>query len=191
MVICLTHSKTIESLPASYLPSQMYTYLSFNKRTCDNFVQRILYLFSFPLPARERTKVRVNLSFTASFIFLLFLLLAFFNPLHSSEDELWDFSKPKPEKPEENEFLAGKTFVLGQIKLYQLLLSEQQADVCNFTPSCSHYAYRALKKEGILKGSLMAIDRLQRCNPWAWNYMYEYYELKWVEGRGYKLHDPP
>lgn len=170
---------------------ELHTYQNPRNGKRINIIQRMLHFFLFPLPLWERIKVRVNLSFIAYFFFSLFLLLTFFNPLHSSEDELWNFSKPKQEKPEDDEILAGKIFILGQIKLYQLILSEQQSDVCNFTPSCSHYAYRALKKEGVLMGSLMAIDRLQRCNPWAWNYMYEYYELKWVEGRGYKLHDPP
>lgn len=136
-------------------------------------------------------KIIYNKTVEKLILLVLFLLFILLHPLHSTEDELWNFSKSKQKKPEEDEILAGKIFILGQIKLYQLILSEQQSDVCNFTPSCSHYAYRALKKEGVLMGSLMAIDRLQRCNPWAWNYMYEYYELKWVEGRGYKLHDPP
>jgi putative component of membrane protein insertase Oxa1/YidC/SpoIIIJ protein YidD len=33
-----------------------------------------------------------------------------------------------------------------------------------FTPSCSEYGILAIKGHGILKGGLMTIDRLTRCN---------------------------
>lgn len=72
-----------------------------------------------------------------------------------------------------------------------MILSDQQGDACNFTPSCSRFAFSAIKNKGALKGSLMAIDRLQRCNPWAWNYINFYYSVEWIEERGYKLCDHP
>lgn len=52
-------------------------------------------------------------------------------------------------------------------KLYQTLISPSQGDVCNFSPSCSHFAKESIEEYGILWGSLMASDRLLRCNPWA------------------------
>ena len=36
---------------------------------------------------------------------------------------------------------------------------------CRFTPSCSEYAFEALGKHGILKGTGMAARRLSRCHP--------------------------
>lgn len=124
-------------------------------------------------------------------IFIVLFLSLFYSSLFTNEDDMWNFTKQTPKKRRDESFLAGQKFILGTIKLYQSLLSEQQGDVCNFTPSCSHYAYGAIKKEGVLKGSLMAIDRLQRCNPWSWDYLNKYYRMKWVKGRGYKLCDPP
>ncbi len=109
----------------------------------------------------------------------------------ANEDDMWNFSKKPRERKGKRDFMAGKVFFLSQIKLYQIVLSEQQGDVCNFTPSCSHYTYKAIKEEGVIKGSLMAIDRLQRCNPWSWNHINRYYRVKRVEDRGYKLYDPP
>lgn len=38
---------------------------------------------------------------------------------------------------------------------------------CKFYPTCSEYAKQALLKYGILKGTLMTIARLGRCNPWS------------------------
>lgn len=37
---------------------------------------------------------------------------------------------------------------------------------CRFYPSCSEYAYRAFKEQGIIKGSLLTIWRILKCHPW-------------------------
>ena len=38
---------------------------------------------------------------------------------------------------------------------------------CRFTPTCSQYAIEAIEIHGIIKGSLMAIWRILRCNPFC------------------------
>jgi uncharacterized protein len=38
---------------------------------------------------------------------------------------------------------------------------------CKYHPSCSQYALDAVRKHGLLKGSLKAGWRLLRCNPWS------------------------
>ena len=56
--------------------------------------------------------------------------------------------------------------LLALIRLYQLTISRAlPPNTCRFYPSCSHYGYRAIYKFGALKGSLMAIWRVLRCNP--------------------------
>ncbi len=56
--------------------------------------------------------------------------------------------------------------LLGLIRLYQLSISRAlPANTCRFYPSCSHYGYQAIYKYGVIKGSLMAIWRVLRCNP--------------------------
>jgi putative membrane protein insertion efficiency factor len=56
--------------------------------------------------------------------------------------------------------------LLAFIRLYQLTISRAlPADTCRFYPSCSHYGYQAIYKYGFLKGSVMAIWRVLRCNP--------------------------
>ena len=75
------------------------------------------------------------------------------------------------------------------IRVYQVVFSSRQGDVCNFTPSCSNYAYKAIKKHGPL-GILMTFDRLERCNYFAWQYKDKYYKVKRIPGHGYKLYDP-
>jgi putative component of membrane protein insertase Oxa1/YidC/SpoIIIJ protein YidD len=34
---------------------------------------------------------------------------------------------------------------------------------CRYTPSCSHYAQEAIEKYGVIKGTRMAIKRINRC----------------------------
>jgi putative membrane protein insertion efficiency factor len=41
------------------------------------------------------------------------------------------------------------------------------APTCKYHPSCSQYASDALRKYGPVKGSLKAIWRVLRCNPWS------------------------
>lgn len=55
--------------------------------------------------------------------------------------------------------------LLGLIRLYQKSYSEHLPPTCRFYPSCSHYGYQAIYKYGALKGSLMAVWRVLRCNP--------------------------
>ncbi len=38
---------------------------------------------------------------------------------------------------------------------------------CIYTPTCSQYAIEALEKHGAIKGSLLTIWRILRCNPFA------------------------
>jgi putative membrane protein insertion efficiency factor len=37
---------------------------------------------------------------------------------------------------------------------------------CRFEPTCSAYAVEAVNEHGILSGTLYALRRLARCNPW-------------------------
>ena len=76
------------------------------------------------------------------------------------------------------------------IRGYQATLSRVQGDVCNFTPSCSHFALQAVQRYGPLVGLLLASDRLQRCHYWAWRSLGVYYGARKVPGRGLKLVDP-
>jgi hypothetical protein len=58
-----------------------------------------------------------------------------------------------------------KRLALDLIKLYQTTISEVAPHSCRFQPTCSHYAYEAITRYGIVKGSWLAIKRLVRCNP--------------------------
>lgn len=56
--------------------------------------------------------------------------------------------------------------VLALIRAYQKLVSPiLPPNTCRFYPSCSHYGYQAIYKYGVIKGSIMSIWRILRCNP--------------------------
>ena len=56
--------------------------------------------------------------------------------------------------------------LLALIRLYQTTFSRTlPPNTCRFYPTCSHYGYRAIYKYGAIKGSIMAIWRILRCNP--------------------------
>lgn len=57
------------------------------------------------------------------------------------------------------------------IRGYQRLISPWLGPRCRFTPTCSNYALQALEVHGALKGSLLAVLRILRCNPlFPWGY---------------------
>jgi len=56
--------------------------------------------------------------------------------------------------------------LLALIRFYQMTISRAlPSNTCRFYPSCSHYGYQAIYKYGAIKGSLLAIWRVLRCNP--------------------------
>ena len=44
---------------------------------------------------------------------------------------------------------------------------------CQFYPSCSNYGAQAVKQFGIIRGGIMASERITRCNPRAYHYHLE------------------
>lgn len=68
-----------------------------------------------------------------------------------------------------------KKLVLSIIRLYQNTISPDHGILkrrypfgcCRFYPTCSEYGYQAINKYGLLKGSLKAIYRILRCNPFS------------------------
>jgi hypothetical protein len=53
------------------------------------------------------------------------------------------------------------------VRGYQVLLSPHLPASCRYTPTCSEYALQALDRYGALKGTLLALWRILRCNPWG------------------------
>ncbi len=60
-----------------------------------------------------------------------------------------------------------RAFVIP-IKLYRTYLSPMKGTpTCRFTPTCSAYAVEAVMEWGIVIGTVLALWRLIRCNPFS------------------------
>ena len=51
------------------------------------------------------------------------------------------------------------------IRFYQKCISPLKPPMCRYYPTCSCYAIEAIETHGALRGSLLALWRLLRCNP--------------------------
>ncbi|MCJ7447866.1 MAG: membrane protein insertion efficiency factor YidD [Bacteroidales bacterium] len=61
---------------------------------------------------------------------------------------------------------TGRTDVYSgmMFRFYKMYISSQDYGKCSFTPSCSEYAIIAIRKQGIVVGSINTLDRLTRCH---------------------------
>jgi uncharacterized protein len=57
---------------------------------------------------------------------------------------------------------------VAPIVVYQRVLSPLLPRRCKYEPTCSHYALDAIGEYGILRGAVLALWRLLRCNPWSY-----------------------
>ena len=60
-----------------------------------------------------------------------------------------------------------KKILIGMIKLYRKYLSPLKSTKCPYYSTCSQYGLEAIEKYGALKGSLLAVWRILRCNPFS------------------------
>lgn len=58
-----------------------------------------------------------------------------------------------------------KKLLLGFLDIYRLLISPYVPTQCRFTPSCSAYTREAIEKKGVVRGSLLGLKRILKCNP--------------------------
>ena len=55
------------------------------------------------------------------------------------------------------------------IRIYQTLISPLSPSTCRFSPTCSEYSKQSLIKHGLIKGSILSVKRILKCNPWGGN----------------------
>jgi putative membrane protein insertion efficiency factor len=60
-----------------------------------------------------------------------------------------------------------KQFLLFLLKLYSRYISPHFPPRCKYYPTCSSYAKTAIEKHGAIKGLVLAVWRILRCNPYS------------------------
>jgi uncharacterized protein len=60
-----------------------------------------------------------------------------------------------------------RAVVLAPIVVYRRVLSPALPRRCKYEPTCSRYAVDAIREYGILRGLVLGVWRLLRCNPWS------------------------
>jgi uncharacterized protein len=60
---------------------------------------------------------------------------------------------------------AAVKVALAALRIYKVYLSVLFAGSCRFEPTCSMYAYGAIERFGVMRGSWMGLKRLLRCHP--------------------------
>lgn len=58
-----------------------------------------------------------------------------------------------------------KAVLLSAVWIYRRFVSPWFPPVCRFHPTCSQYVEDAIRRHGVLRGSLLAARRLARCRP--------------------------
>ena len=61
----------------------------------------------------------------------------------------------------------ARAAMLAAIGFYSRFLSGWLGGQCRFAPTCSHYADVAIRRHGAARGSMMAVWRVLRCNPYG------------------------
>ncbi len=60
-----------------------------------------------------------------------------------------------------------KKLLIALIGVYRRYISPLKRPCCKYYPTCSEYAITAIEKHGAVKGSVLALWRILRCNPWS------------------------
>jgi putative membrane protein insertion efficiency factor len=60
---------------------------------------------------------------------------------------------------------APQRAVMLLIRFYQHAVSPHFPPHCRYAPTCSVYAYEAVRKYGVLRGVFLGVKRILRCHP--------------------------
>ncbi len=89
-----------------------------------------------------------------------------FNPWDSNVDtgdSLYNMHDESDKQSPVMNGAQGGAFFL--IRFFQIVISPQDGPNCRHIPTCSTYGKHAVMKHGAFLGSVMAGERLLRCNP--------------------------
>jgi putative membrane protein insertion efficiency factor len=70
------------------------------------------------------------------------------------------------------------------IRAYKKYLSPFLPRMCRYYPTCSEYAAKAVDRHGFLRGTVMGVFRILRCNPFfegGFDPVPQKFTLKWTQ----------
>ncbi len=56
---------------------------------------------------------------------------------------------------------------VGLVQAYRRWISPLKPPCCRFLPTCSEYALEAFRRHGFVKGLILSVRRVCRCNPFG------------------------
>ena len=65
------------------------------------------------------------------------------------------------------ERFAPKNLLIALFRFYQKAKPPGMGGSCKYIPTCSAYGIEAVRRFGALRGGLLAIWRILRCNPFS------------------------
>ena len=60
-----------------------------------------------------------------------------------------------------------KFIIIALVHAYRFIISPVLPHSCRYNPTCSEYMLDSVKKKGFVKGTLLGVWRVLRCNPWG------------------------
>jgi putative membrane protein insertion efficiency factor len=80
---------------------------------------------------------------------------------------------PDAERVKTSPQSAGVRFALVALRFYKAYLSLLVGGSCRFEPTCSAYAYEAVERFGVARGTWLTLKRLLRCHPLSRKFGYD------------------
>jgi uncharacterized protein len=85
--------------------------------------------------------------------------------------------------------LLREAFLLP-VHAYRWLISPNLKPRCRYYPSCSSYAVQAVREVGVIRGTILAVWRVVRCNPWSQGGVDEVADRRLFRDAGHAHHAP-
>jgi uncharacterized protein len=93
------------------------------------------------------------------------------------------FASPHAERVSSGSRGGGVRLTLGVLRFYKAYLSLLVGGSCRFEPTCSMYAYEAVERFGVARGSWLALKRLLCCHPLSGKFGYDPVPEAWRDSQ--------